>query len=209
MIKLKDMLMEMPLLCKSLDKVDLHDLEQLLRPKVIKFGQSNNVEAYSIGNPYYIVDGINVICADDKGNPILYDKFGMIIKKTDTGYDLCLGAMFKRALTSISKTGFQVGLVKKFGSDPKDAASLLYIYLCKKWGHAIFSDSRMTAAGSHLWDKILNRKDLSKEGIRPFVYDIKNKKELPNTGDINDFVSQDSKFENIIFGIIPISNLKV
>lgn len=186
---------EFPKLCRDLPIEQIQKLEKFLNTKFTEFDVFKDIEEKSIGSNYYILDGVQ---------HHLSDRWGVIIKKIDDDNILpCVGSTFKRTNYLTNIENFQVMLTAKLSDSMNKSASTLYIYLCKKWNCAIFSDSRITNGGKNIWYELLTRPNLDTENINIFVYDTKLRKEITNYGNIDDLFGVSDRFEDIIIGIKP------
>ena len=198
MISLKELLLlkEMPRVSKELPTQYKKQLEDFLKVKFTDLDVFSDIEEKSIGEGYYIIDGLQ---------SHIMDKWGAIIKKIDdSNIELCIGATFKWANYTKDIQSYQVMLINKYSDNPKRAASILYIYLVKKWKCAIFSDDRVTSAGKEIWRELLQRPNLKNEGVRIFIFDKNTKKEITKYENIDSLFGTDEKFEEILIGLRPL-----
>ena len=194
-IKLKDLLNEMPKIGVHLIPSDKSSLENQLKLKMSDWDVYKEIEENTIDGDYNIIYGY-------QGR--ILDRWACMIKRVDiNNIILCVGSTFNLNNHIKEMPSYQVMLTHKFNSLPNKAASKLYIFLAKKWGCAILSGERLTDEGMNIWIEMLTRPNLEKEGVKIFVRDEKNRKEIVDYN-IDDLFGIDSKFENIIIGIEPI-----
>ena len=197
-INLKELILlrEMPKTGVTLDPKYKIDMENNLKFKMSTIDVFDRIDENPMGDGYNVLFGYQ--------NDIL-DRWACIIKRIDQdNIKLCVGSSFKLNNHIKGITSYQVMLTYKFETLPDKASAKLYIYLVKKWNCAILSGERATDDGVNIWLGILTNPKLEQLGIKTFVWDEDNQREIINYGKIEDLFGKDNKFENILIGIKPI-----
>jgi hypothetical protein len=194
-IYIKDILVEMPKCPTTLTPETVKKLEQTLKTKLST--DFNGIETIPLMAEYAILQGsLNDI----------KDWWAAIVKHPDDkeSMELCFGSTLRLTALMRGIPAYQIMLSCKYTSQPRYAASQLYIGLVNRFNIALFSDERVTNDGKGIWYELLTRPNLDREGIKIFVFDKLTRKEITNYGNIDDLFGIDDKFENILVGIKPI-----
>jgi hypothetical protein len=186
-LKLKSILMEMPMLGHLLSLDMIRNIEKSLNVKL-----KNDDLIFSEFVPTKIGDNLYFIESEAGG-----DKFKrlLVIFKKEKENELCFAALVEQFQEKIEgHTTFKIRFSNRCSLFDGKLAAKAYLTFIKKNDVLICSDTNISKDGSWMWMEILTRPDLNAE---VFVWNISEKKR-ENALTCEDIFGESEKYRNFI-----------